>query len=105
MAEIFDVVNQVTEQIIYRRLSDLLLPDVDEGSWKVADFPRSSAISQIKHRSKDGMLTVRFNKIGQFYPDYLFIGVPVDIWNQWKRVGSKGRFYHRRIKGQYNVTF
>lgn len=96
--------------LIARRLADVLTPDVgdedDENSllsWSVHNFPNSSAILVVKHRLRDGAMTVRFNKPGKAYPDYLYNDVPRELFRQWKRVKSAGGFYHRRIKGQYGV--
>jgi hypothetical protein len=94
---------------IARALVDALTPDEDEGeedsilSWSVWNAENSSAIQTVKHRLRDGNMTVRF-KHREMYPDYLFINVPRELFRQWKRVKSAGRFYHRRIKGQYGIS-
>lgn len=104
-----------TEDLIARILTDTLLPGASQGGgddddggndrddWTVWDVPSSRAIQTVKHRLRDGMMTVRFRD-RELYPDYLFMGVPRELWYQWKRVQSAGKFYHRRIKGQYNIT-
>lgn len=95
--------------IIARALTDALTPDEDQGdddsilSWSVWNAPNSSAIQTVKHRLRDGNMTVRF-KNREMYPDYLFIGVPRELFRQWKRVKSAGKFYHRRIKGAYGIS-
>lgn len=33
--------------------------------------------------------------------DYLFENVPTDVWFDFKNSSSKGKFYHRNIKGNY----
>ncbi len=92
---------------------DLLTPDIDDdvepgarsfnpAGWSAWAPARSTAIRQVKHRLRDGMMTIRFNKNG-LYPDYLYASVPRELFRQWKRVQSPGRFYHRRIKGRYGV--
>ena len=94
---------------IARALVDALTPDEDQGdddsvlSWSVYNPPGSRAIQTVKHRLRDGQMTVRF-KHREMYPDYLFINVPRELFHQWKRVKSAGAFYHRRISGQYNVS-
>ena len=89
------------EAIIFGKLADVLLPDSDQGNWKVwRPSQGSSAIVQVKHRSKDGVMTVRFTG-GPV--DYLYSGVPTELFRQWKRVRSAGKFYHRRIKGSYRI--
>lgn len=93
--------------VILKELVDLLTPDESQEEdtnslldWSVWTPPRSSAIVQVKHRLRDGMMTVRFTGGPT---DYLFGSVPRDLFRQWKRVKSPGRFYHRRIKDQYGV--
>lgn len=94
---------------IARALTDALTPDESQGeensilSWSVYSPPQSSAIETVKHRLRDGQLTVRF-KNKAMYPDYLFINVPRELFKQWKRVKSAGAFYHRRIKGRYGIS-
>jgi hypothetical protein len=93
--------------IILKELADLLLPDESQDEdrnslldWSVWHPPASSAIVQVKHRLRDGMMTVRFTN-GPV--DYMFMDVPRELFRQWKRVKSAGAFYHRRIRGQYGV--
>jgi len=94
--------------LIARLLADVLTPDETEGEanerldWAVHNFPASSAIQTVKHRLRDGNMLVRF-KGRPGYPDYLFINVPRELFHQWRRVRSAGRFYHRRIKGAYSI--
>lgn len=98
----------VVQGLIARALADALTPDEDEGgddsmlSWSVHNF-QSRAIQTVKHRLRDGQMTVRFTDRAM-YPDYLFINVPRELFHQWKRVKSAGAFYHRRIKGQYSIS-
>ncbi len=62
-------------------------------------FPNSTAIRRVQHRLRDGSMHVRF--AGTNSTDYLFGNVPRELFRQWKRVQSPGKFYHRRIKNQY----
>jgi hypothetical protein len=98
------------QKIIARILVDALTPEESDGeddedsAWSVWDPPSSSAIAQVKHRLRDGMMTVRFRKT-KFYPDYLFLDVPRVVFRDWKRRKSAGGYYHRQIKNQgYNVS-
>ena len=101
----------VAQGLLARALANALTPAQSQGgddddsmlSWSVWDVPYSRAIQTVKHRLRDGQLTVRFRN-RQMFPDYLFINVPRELFRQWKRVKSAGAFYHRRIKGQYGVT-
>lgn len=104
--------NPPVQGFIARVLTDALTPDESQGdddddsllSWSVWNVPYSRAIQTVKHRLRDGQMTVRFrNK--EMYPDYLFIDVPRELFRQWKRVKSAGSFYHRRIKDSgFNVA-
>ena len=93
--------------LIARRLADALTPDDEEEAgrldWSIWSPQGSTAIETVKHKLKDGTMTVRF-KNRAMYPDYLFWGVPRELFKQWKRVRSAGRFYHRRIKGSYGLS-
>ena len=67
-------------------------------SW--SEFhPNSTAIARVQHRLRDGSMHVRFANRSPV--DYLFANVPRELFKQWKRVKSPGRFYHRRIKNQF----
>jgi hypothetical protein len=101
----------VREVLIARAIADLFTSDSEEDTdndgfslldWSVWHPPASSAIEVVKHRLRDGMMTVRFAN-RPLYPDYLFWNVPRELFRQWKRVKSAGAFYHRRIKGQFGV--
>lgn len=103
----------VIQGLIARVLTDALTPDAEDDrdasgrftetmNWGVWEA-NSRAIQTVKHRLRDGMMTVRFRD-RHLYPDYLFINVPRELFRQWKRVKSAGAFYHRRIKGQYSVS-
>lgn len=104
--------NPAVQGFIARALADALTPDEDQGggddsnsllSWSVWHSETSSAIQTVKHRLRDGQMTVRFRN-RELYPDYLFINVPRELFRQWKRVKSAGAFYHRRIKGRYSIS-
>lgn len=98
----------ILQGVLARVLADALTPDESQGeddsilSWSVYN-PTSRAIQTVKHRLRDGQMTVRFTN-REMYPDYLFLNVPRELFRQWKRVKSAGRFYHRRIKDQYSIT-
>ncbi len=95
------------ESFLVKILADALTPDDDDGdetsllSWSVHSPAGSRAIVTVKHRLRDGMMTVRFTN-GPI--DYMYLNVPRELFRQWKRVKSAGKFYHRRIKNQYNIT-
>ena len=75
----------------------------DEDSFSLLDwsqfYPNSTAIRRVQHRLRDGSMLVRFQSTNT--TDYLFGNVPRELFRQWKRVQSPGKFYHRRISGQY----
>jgi hypothetical protein len=96
------------QDYIARAITDGLLPagseaDDESQDWSTWSPGRSTAIELVKHRLKDGQMTVRFAN-RHTHPDYLFINVPRELFRQWKRVKSAGAFYHRRIKGSYGVA-
>lgn len=35
---------------------------------------------------------------------FIFSGVPLNIWNEFKKVDSKGKYYHQFIKGKYRLN-
>jgi len=97
------------QQVIARQLVDALIgvgggDGEDDDSFSLLSWstfsPNSTAIQRVQHRLRNGDMTVRFqNKPG--YPDYLYGNVPRELFKQWKRVQSPGKFYHRRIKNQF----
>jgi len=98
---------ELKQLLIHRKIVDYMMPgestgdDDETADWSVYDPPASRAIVEVKHRLKDGLMTVRFRN-GPI--DYLFLDVPRELFRQWKRVGSAGKFYHRRIKNNFNMT-
>ena len=85
-------------------LVDSLLTDRDDDDFSLLSWstyiPNSSAIAAVRHRLRTGDMTVRFqNRPGS--PEYFFSNVPRELYRQWKRVNSAGKFYHRRIKNQF----
>ena len=75
----------------------------DEDNFSVLSwsefYPNSTAIRRVQHRLRDGMMHVMFQD--RTPTDYLFGNVPRELFRQWKRVNSAGKFYHRRIKNQF----
>ena len=55
----------------------------------------SSAIAAIGY--EDGTLAVRFHNSGTYYHHC----VPVELFERFRRSGSKGTFYNYHIKGRY----
>jgi len=58
---------------------------------------RSSAISAIGHDPETLRMRVRFRDSGT----YDFCGVPEHVFLRFLQAPSKGRYYHRHIKGRY----
>ena len=91
-----------------RRLADALTGGGDAGGedgglfWSEYKPIGSTAIFLVKHRLRDGNMTVRFKKTG-LYPDYLFPDVPRGVFRDWKRSMSPGRYYHANVKNQYGM--
>lgn len=96
-----------SQRIVAAAVAKAMLPDENEDQGPGLDLewtcfePGGTAIQRVCHRLRDGALTVRFkNRSG--YPTYFWPGgVPRELYRQWKRVQSPGKFYHRRIKNQY----
>ena len=93
------------QTLINRALVDSLINAVSDGADNFAHlewsefFPNSTAIQRVQHKRRTGTLLVRF--ANRAPTDYMFGNVPRELYRQWKRVQSPGRFYHRRIKDQY----
>lgn len=60
---------------------------------------KSSWITSASFYSCDG--SSGYMIIGMRGKEYLYNGVPFDVWNDFKKADSKGKFYHRHIKGKY----
>lgn len=70
----------------------------------IQKFPLgSSAIRAIWYDSETGDLWVKFEKRKE-YPKYHFAEVPQDVVVGLLNAGSRGRYYHSRIKGNYYST-
>jgi len=59
---------------------------------------QSSTISEISHDGKN--LTVVFNN-GR---EYVYEGVPTNIYEAFAKAESKGRYFHENINYRYNYT-
>lgn len=84
----------------YEQVSDYLSGSkfvVDEST----DTSNSSFITSAEYQSLDGKtgyLTLEMRG-----KTYYFKGVPIELWGNFKAAGSKGKFYHRYIKGKYSI--
>lgn len=73
-------------------------------SFKVdetTDTSNSSFITSAHFQSEDG--ETGFLTLGMKRKEYHFINVPIEVWERFKNAESKGKFYHRNIKGKYNI--
>lgn len=76
---------------------------IQSSRWEVEESQsttKSSWIKRISYYSCDGssgFLLVEL-KSGD---DYLYTGVPLSVWNEFKEADSYGSYYSRNIKGRY----
>lgn len=61
---------------------------------------QSTWITDLRHSRQNKELTMTLNNGRQF----LIPGVTRTTFEQWTRAPSKGRYFHNRIKGKYQVT-
>ena len=59
---------------------------------------QSSTISEINHDGK--LLTVTFVN-GR---EYVYEGVPMNIYEDFTKAESKGKYFHENINGRYNFS-
>lgn len=72
------------------RLSEFLIEKKVQSSW----------ITDIRHNREKKELIMSLNNGRKF----LIPGVTRTVFDQWTRWPSKGRFFHDRIKGKFQVT-
>jgi KTSC domain len=60
---------------------------------------QSSWISDLTHHRDIKQLTIRLNN-GRAY---VITNIPRSVYENWKNAPSKGRFYHRNVRGKYFV--
>jgi hypothetical protein len=63
-------------------------------------YPRSTAIYQASYHERDSVLLIYF--VSKPSKGYVYGGVPLKIWNEFKNADSKGGYYNARIKGRYS---
>ena len=84
----------------YEQVSDYLSETkfvVDEST----DTSNSSFITSAEYQSLDGK--TGYLTLGMRGKTYHFKGVPKGLWEDFKGADSKGKFYHRFIKGKYTI--
>lgn len=71
----------------------------------ITETPESSAIIRIGFSPFTGELSILFRK-EKNYPEYVWGAVPLEVGLEFLEAGSKGKYYHRRIKNnpKYHVT-
>jgi hypothetical protein len=58
--------------------------------------PESSWIEGATYESENGSMILETDS-----KDYEFIGVPIEVWREFKSAPSKGEYYHENIRGRY----
>lgn len=71
---------------------------MDEDYREEIETPESSAFTMISYQAYYCELVVRFRESGD---SYIYYHVEPDVWYEFKNAGSKGTFFHERIKDQY----
>jgi hypothetical protein len=73
-------------------------------SFKVdeQDYSQSSWISHAEYKSCDGIKGYFLLSTGNM--TYIFAGMPINVWNEYKSASSKGRYYNEYIKGRYQFN-
>jgi len=75
---------------------------VTNANFKITDHINTSKSSWITHASYYSCdVQTGYFLMGTTKKDYLFVGMPYDVWNEFKRAESFGKFYHQYIKGRY----
>lgn len=69
------------------------LKDVD-----FIDTPDSTAFKQIGYNTKESDIVVQFKKSGDYY---VYYDVPKEVWDALVDADSKGGYYNKEIKGNY----
>ena len=67
-------------------------------SWEVISTPESTAFSVISYSKGDTVLRVQFRDSGAWYRYYNFEPA---MWEQFKKADSKGGYFNKYIKGNY----
>lgn len=67
-----------------------------------ADTSNSDWITSANFKSQDGKKG--FLTLGMRGKKYYFDRVPLKIWEDFKFAKSKGKFYHKYIKGKYSIN-
>lgn len=76
-----------------------------QASFKVSESvntSKSSWIRSAKHRSCDGL--TGFLLIGTDDREFIHKGVPVSVWNNFRKASSFGSFYNEYIKNRYRLV-
>jgi len=64
-----------------------------------ANIARSSWIRGASYYSCDNLIGFLILKTDK--QEYIYKGVPVEVWNDFKEASSMGSYYNKKIKGQY----
>lgn len=72
------------------RIHELLLEKPVQSTW----------ITNIAHNRSNKVITMKLSNGKAFS----IPGVTRTTFEQWTRSPSKGRFFHQKIKGRYNIT-
>ncbi len=68
---------------------------------EVADVSDSPWITSVEYLSCDGLNGFFVIKIG--YKTYIHQNMPIEVWENFTEVESKGSFYSKKIRGRYQL--
>ena len=69
-------------------------------AWETFSGFDSSNISCLKYDNHSQILEVIFNSGGVYH----YFNVPAQVWEDFKRADSKGKYLHEHIKGCYRYS-
>ena len=81
------------------------LSKISKASFKISESVNTSESSWIrsaKYRSCDGL--TGFLLIGTDDREYIHKGIPVSVWNSFRKASSFGSFYNEHIKHRYRLV-
>jgi hypothetical protein len=87
----------------YSNYSDAIY-EIKSASFQVEDELNTSKSSWVRgasYYSCDGI--VGYLIIQTDEKEYIHQGVPIELWNEFKKANSYGQFYNYKIKGRYRL--
>ncbi len=73
---------------------------IDRQGKRMVQHVNSRAIQQISYQPDLDSMFIRFKNKGG-YPNYQYFDVPAELFAAFVASHSKGKFFHRHVKGRY----